>query len=280
MSGIRNKNTTNRRGRPKRNNITALQQSHLKETHQLTESTLLNSFDVKQPLTITRISSPQKVRQEHELERDMNISDSNSIKPVSLFQSESSDLSSEDDTVLNSLSTPHVNNTTHVQGVNLSQLPQVHFTPNSTLLTEKNDTDLSDEESSIYQQQQKEQEERLLVQHYQMYQQPTPNTPTTTTNNNKDLLDISRIFKRPENHYIHYIEPSDVELYDSVEYDMDEQDQSWLKLYNRERRKDLLGDISPYLFECLMDKLEKEWFSLVNLTVEVFFFFCMNFFLY
>jgi hypothetical protein len=251
MSGIRNKHTTNRKGRPKRN-ITALQQSHLKETHHIAESTLFDSIDVTQPLTITRISSAQKVKQEHEGERDLNISDSNMLKPV---DSELSDLSSEDDTLL---TTPPVNTMTHVQGVNLSRLPQVHFTPNTSLLAEN--TDNSSDEESIYEQQQKEQEEHLLAQHYQMYQQPTP-----TVSNVKHLLQASRIFNRPENHYIHYIEPSDVELYDLVEYDMDEQDQSWLKLYNKERRKDLLGDISPYLFECIMDKLEKEWFNLVNI---------------
>jgi len=120
-----------------------------------------------------------------------------------------------------------------------------------------------DEDEEIYQQEQLAQEEQLLIQHYQAQQQN--NNSITLTSNTKDILKLSRTFNRPENHYIHYNELSDVDLYDSVEYDMDEQDQCWLRLYNQERRKEFLGDISPYLFECIMDKLEKEWFNLVNM---------------
>lgn len=261
--------------------MSALQPSQSNETHLVTEPTGIDVIDLKQPLTINRIYLAPTLKQEH---GPAGISDSNQ-KPTA--DAESSDLSSEDDTLLlNRLTTtPPVNHEmTHVQGVNLSRLPKVHFTSNSigtdnmnkhnrsSSTSNSNNThvgggssssDDDEEEEMMYLQQQKAQEEHLLVQHYQMYQQ---STPTSATHNNKELLELSRIFERPENHYIHYIEQSDVELYDSVEYDMDEQDKSWLKLYNGERRKDHLGDISPYLFECIMDKLEKEWFNVVKMT--------------
>ncbi|KAI9485157.1 hypothetical protein BDB00DRAFT_87978 [Zychaea mexicana] len=67
-------------------------------------------------------------------------------------------------------------------------------------------------------------------------------------------------FQRPENHYIRYIEPSEADLMDTVEYDMDE----------HERRKEDLGEVSGDLFEAVMDQLEKEWFDLIkNLPKQV-----------
>ncbi|WWC64030.1 uncharacterized protein I303_106636 [Kwoniella dejecticola CBS 10117] len=68
-------------------------------------------------------------------------------------------------------------------------------------------------------------------------------------------------FTRSE-HYIRYIEPIESELAVQVEYDMDEQDQEWLDAINAERKKEQSGPISYEIFEILMDKLEKEWFSL------------------
>lgn len=124
------------------------------------------------------------------------------------------------------------------QGVQLSRLPKVGFTQQKTRnIMDENNEDMDNDEQRL-------QEQQLLHQHYG----DTMLAP----------------YKRPENHYIHHIEPSDVELYDSVEYDMDEQDKVWLQLYNQERSKELLGDISPFLFETIMDKLEKEWFHLVS----------------
>lgn len=70
-------------------------------------------------------------------------------------------------------------------------------------------------------------------------------------------------FERPE-HYIRYIEPIESELAAQVEYDMDEQDQEWLDTVNAERKKDQSGPISYEVFEIIMDKLEKEWFTLVS----------------
>ncbi|OZJ02855.1 hypothetical protein BZG36_03216, partial [Bifiguratus adelaidae] len=70
-------------------------------------------------------------------------------------------------------------------------------------------------------------------------------TTTLTTKNPQDSLpkpsfrkvkkeasddDELEDFVRPENHYIRHTEPSEKDLYDRVEYDMDEQDEAWLKL--------------------------------------------------
>ncbi|CAO3641597.1 unnamed protein product [Mucor hiemalis] len=74
----------------------------------------------------------------------------------------------------------------------------------------------------------------------------------------------SNAFIRPANHYIRYIEPSETELFETVEYDMDEQDEMWLKIYNSERKKEKLGEVSGDLFESIIDKLEKEWFDLIK----------------
>lgn len=38
----------------------------------------------------------------------------------------------------------------------------------------------------------------------------------------------------------------------------------WLKIYNSERKKEKLGEVSGDLFENIIDKLEKEWFDLVS----------------
>ncbi|TPX43067.1 hypothetical protein SeLEV6574_g05263 [Synchytrium endobioticum] len=64
--------------------------------------------------------------------------------------------------------------------------------------------------------------------------------------------------------YIRYIEPSEDELAERVEYDMDEQDKAWLLAYNQERRGDGVPDISEAFFELIMDRFEKEWFDLTK----------------
>ncbi|CEP19970.1 hypothetical protein [Parasitella parasitica] len=79
-----------------------------------------------------------------------------------------------------------------------------------------------------------------------------------------------QVFHRPDSHYIRYIEllippePSETELFATVEYDMDEQDEVWLQIYNRERKKENSGQISGELFEAIIDQLEKEWFNLIK----------------
>lgn len=294
MSGLRNR-THNKRGRPRRNNVTALQQQHLKEKALVSEA--LFDLDENQPIsivqpakkllslssssassslsssfvdtldkelpTVTERDSPSASTQYH-INSDSAPSSSpcSSLTDTNVIASESSELSSEDDSINTTPPSPPASTSTANRslGVDLDQLPKVQFVKGNI---DEDDGLHYDEDEEIYQQEQLAQEEQLLIQHYQAQQQN--NNSITLTSNTKDILKLSRTFNRPENHYIHYNELSDVDLYDSVEYDMDEQDQCWLRLYNQERRKEFLGDISPYLFECIMDKLEKEWFNLVNM---------------
>ncbi|KAI8378259.1 PHD-zinc-finger like domain-containing protein, partial [Choanephora cucurbitarum] len=61
-----------------------------------------------------------------------------------------------------------------------------------------------------------------------------------------------------------FVEPTESDLFQTVEYDMDEQDDIWLQIYNKERKKENIGEISSELFEAMMDQIEKEWFNLVK----------------
>ncbi|KAI9314570.1 hypothetical protein BX666DRAFT_1968030 [Dichotomocladium elegans] len=87
---------------------------------------------------------------------------------------------------------------------------------------------------------------------------------TEDSNTDGNVAAQHRRFQRPENHYIRYIEPSEADLLDTVEYDMDEHDEAWLNILNEERGKDNLGEVSCDLFEAVIDQLEKEWFDLIK----------------
>ncbi|WFD44069.1 hypothetical protein MPSI1_002734 [Malassezia psittaci] len=65
-------------------------------------------------------------------------------------------------------------------------------------------------------------------------------------------------------HLVRYIEPTEAEFDQQVEYDMDEQDQAWLSEVNDDRRKEQLDVLPCETFEIVMDRLEKEWFTLVK----------------
>ncbi len=75
---------------------------------------------------------------------------------------------------------------------------------------------------------------------------------------------LNTSYSRPENHYIRYNEPTEEELYETVEYDMDEMDRAWLDMYNQEKKKDHRTDVTSFLFESIMDRLEKEWYCLIQ----------------
>jgi bromodomain and PHD finger-containing protein 1 len=64
-------------------------------------------------------------------------------------------------------------------------------------------------------------------------------------------------YKLPEN-YIKYFEKTSEELDEEVEYDMDEEDNVWLKIINQKRLEENLQPITQEQFEILMDRLEKE----------------------
>ncbi|KAG1470637.1 hypothetical protein G6F56_002564 [Rhizopus delemar] len=67
-----------------------------------------------------------------------------------------------------------------------------------------------------------------------------------------------------QSEYIRYQEPTEDELFERVEYDMDERDQIWLNNYNEKNCADNDAPVSPELFEGLMDRLEKEWHILIQ----------------
>lgn len=67
--------------------------------------------------------------------------------------------------------------------------------------------------------------------------------------------------KRPAAFY-KYTERMAEELDEEVEYDMDEEDYAWMELVNEKRRSEGIGQVSHNLFEFLMDRFEKESYSL------------------
>ncbi|KAJ3218951.1 nuA3 HAT complex component nto1 [Dinochytrium kinnereticum] len=71
-------------------------------------------------------------------------------------------------------------------------------------------------------------------------------------------------FIRPEGYYVRYVEPTEGELAERIEYDMDEQDMAWLKLVNEDRRAAGESGVPELVFELIMDRLEKEWFDLTK----------------
>ena len=63
--------------------------------------------------------------------------------------------------------------------------------------------------------------------------------------------------ERPKSYY-RFIEKSPEELEDEVEYDMDEDDFTWLEFVNKQRKFENMAEVNPESFEMLMDRLEKE----------------------
>ncbi|CAJ1055931.1 bromodomain-containing protein 1-like isoform X2 [Xyrichtys novacula] len=66
--------------------------------------------------------------------------------------------------------------------------------------------------------------------------------------------------KRPAAYY-KYVERTEEELDEEVEYDMDEEDYAWLELINEKRKGEGISQVSHNLFEFLMDRFEKESYS-------------------
>ena len=58
--------------------------------------------------------------------------------------------------------------------------------------------------------------------------------------------------------YYRFIDQSNEEIDEMVEYDMDEEDTQWLSLINEERKTEGLTSVPQEAFELLMDRLEKE----------------------
>ncbi|KAJ3403655.1 nuA3 HAT complex component nto1, partial [Chytridiales sp. JEL 0842] len=72
------------------------------------------------------------------------------------------------------------------------------------------------------------------------------------------------VFKKPDSHFVRYVEPTESELAERIEYDMDKQDESWLRMANHARRDMGEPEVSEIVFELIIDRLEKEWFNLVK----------------
>ncbi|KAI8096646.1 PHD-zinc-finger like domain-containing protein [Halteromyces radiatus] len=113
----------------------------------------------------------------------------------------------------------------------------------------------------------------IIVRHHQnSITDSTMTHPTTTTTTTSLAMNNTSPStpQPPPSSTSSNSEPTEEELFDMVEYDMDEQDETWLQMLNAERRKDDLGEVSCSFFENVIDKLEKEWFDLVkNLPKQV-----------
>jgi hypothetical protein len=64
--------------------------------------------------------------------------------------------------------------------------------------------------------------------------------------------------------YSRFVEATEDELDQRVEYDMDEQDREWLDDFNKRMAKLAHKPCSMDLFEYMMDQFEKEWFNLIK----------------
>lgn len=61
---------------------------------------------------------------------------------------------------------------------------------------------------------------------------------------------MSKVFK-----YMQHIKTKTIKIF---------LDEVWLQIYNKERKKENLGQVTGELFEAIIDQLEKEWFNLVR----------------
>jgi len=82
---------------------------------------------------------------------------------------------------------------------------------------------------------------------------PLPEPSFRIFENVKEL----QLFDRP-NSYIRYMEATQEELSDEVEYDLEEEDVQWLELANVKRRKQGGVVVKRRDMEFMMDRLEKE----------------------
>ncbi|KAI4887824.1 hypothetical protein NFI96_006697 [Prochilodus magdalenae] len=89
-----------------------------------------------------------------------------------------------------------------------------------------------------------------------------PQAPTSTLPEPKFRTvdyNIPAVPRRPSQ-YFKYEEKTSEELDEEVEYDMDEEDYAWLDLVNEKRKSEGFSQVSPNVFEFLMDRFEKESF--------------------
>ncbi|XP_066525048.1 bromodomain-containing protein 1 isoform X2 [Hoplias malabaricus] len=89
-----------------------------------------------------------------------------------------------------------------------------------------------------------------------------PQTPASTLYEPKYRIvdyNLPVVPPRPSQYY-KYEEKTLEELDEEVEYDMDEEDYAWLDLVNEKRKSEGFSQVSPNVFEFLVDRFEKESF--------------------
>jgi bromodomain and PHD finger-containing protein 1 len=94
------------------------------------------------------------------------------------------------------------------------------------------------------------------IDRFEQAQEPSTQLPEASYNE-LDNYNICDAPPRP-NAYIRFIEKSVEELDGEVEYDVDEEDTTWLSLMNEQRETAGLTPVSVDSLELLMDRLEKE----------------------
>ncbi|KAI9472040.1 MAG: PHD-zinc-finger like domain-containing protein [Benjaminiella poitrasii] len=290
------KSTNFKRGRPKRNSpsLTPNLQAMKSDQHELVDYATLYNLDVKEPLKIIDVyhdtqqsctdlswtAAPTFPLTATE-QRDTNSSNSNNDQKYTNSCSSSSSSSwnssnntssfnseltlTENSNTITPMETVK-NDVTHLYGVDLTALPQINYTclASNQKGKEKCSSSDIDYEDIVSERQKIFEQEQFIQQQTLALQSPQSHENNTALNNL--LMNNNDVFMRPKEHYIHYVEPTEDELYNKVEYDMDEMDDSWLQILNEERKESNLNIATDYLFETIMDKLEKEWFNLVKNT--------------
>lgn len=91
---------------------------------------------------------------------------------------------------------------------------------------------------------------------------PVPSYSVHKSHHSKSASSFKKAkFVLPE--FSRFVEATEDELAERVEYDMDEQDRAWLILFNTKRKKLGEKEISYDVFEFVMDQMEKCWFDLI-----------------
>lgn len=123
-----------------------------------------------------------------------------------------------------------------------------------------------------------EKESKDVVKGEETIEHVTPKPLTKTKSKNKsvkndventpalpksDFVSLDDCFDQPDapvrpTTYFRFIEQTTEEMDEMVEYDMDEEDYTWLDMINEQRKGENIAPVSQEVFETLMDRLEKE----------------------
>ncbi|KAI7898243.1 uncharacterized protein BX663DRAFT_525696 [Cokeromyces recurvatus] len=285
LENLRTSNTSHRRGRPKSNGQSlAANPQAMNDQYQLVDYTTLYSLDTKEPLKIVSIE-----HEKHQTSLDLswsplsafpfaatigeqhvdssNSDQNNSFNRKDRLNSEITATSNSGSTMLVTPKSTVNNDVTYFHGINLSKLPQIKYTClQNASKCNVHCADNKDKIVEIQKNHQKKKEHFIKERASTLHQSGRDNSiPSIYSEYDENSINHG-IFNRPENHYIRYSEPTEEEFYNKIEYDMDEMDDAWLQLINKERKQQNLNEVSDFLFEAIIDKLEKEWFILAKNT--------------